>query len=146
VKKHAPPISIVRARNLRRNATEAERRMWALLREHFGHVRYRRQVPLRHYICDFVSHGFRLVIEIDGGQHTAEADCVRTRAIEAEGYRIVRFWNSEVLGNPEWCATQLSELLRQAHPHPATTRQQAAKSSHHWPSAGFASPIKGEGI
>ena len=138
MKKHAPGISIVRARDLRRNATDAERRMWALLREFFPHARFRRQVPLRHYICDFVSHGCRLVVEIDGGQHLAEADAARTRAIEAEGYRVVRFWNSEVLSNSEGCVIRLGEVLPQPHPHPAATRQQAAKSSH-------PSPIEGEG-
>jgi len=138
VKKHAPAISVVRARHLRRNATDAERRMWDLLREHFEFARFRRQVPIRHYICDFVSHGFRLVVEIDGGQHSMEADRGRTVAIEAEGYRVVRFWNSDVLGNPEGCAIRLADLLPRDHPHPAATRQQAAKSSH-------PSPIKGEG-
>lgn len=137
VKKQSPPISIVRARELRRNATDAERRMWTLLREHFGYARFRRQVPIGPFICDFVSHRHRLAIEVDGGQHTEAADAARTQQIEAQGYRVVRFWNSEVTENPGGCCGRLVLFVPPDHPHPAATRQQAAKSSH-------PSPIEGE--
>ena len=138
MKKHPPPISILRARELRRNATDAELRMGRLLKEFFPDARFRFQVPLRHHIADFASHRLKLVIEIDGGQHDAQVDARRTADIEAEGYKVIRFWNNEVLGNGEGCMIQLGEFLRRDHPHPATTRQQAAKSSH-------PSPIEGEG-
>jgi very-short-patch-repair endonuclease len=108
-----------------------------MLRQNFPQGRFRFQVPLRHYIADFVSHRLKVVIEVDGGQHSVEADQERTSAIEAEGYRIIRFWNNEVLQNAEGCFDRLSQFLRQPHPHPAATRQQAAKSPH-------PSPIKGE--
>jgi very-short-patch-repair endonuclease len=137
VKKHPPPISIKRARELRRNPTEAEKAVWRLLKQNFPQARFRSEVPLRHYIADFASHGLKVVIEIDGGQHLAEAEEERTRAIEGEGYRVLRFWNNEVLENPGGCAIRLEQFLRQQHPHPATTRRQAAKSPH-------PSPIKGE--
>ena len=88
VKKHPPAISVVRARALRRDATEAEKRMRRLLKECFPGARFRWQVPIRHYIVDFASHRAKVVIEIDGGQHTAEGDAMRTAAIEAEGYRM----------------------------------------------------------
>ena len=96
---------------MRREPTEAERKMWSLLRECFPNARFRRQVPLRQYIVDFASHSLRLVIEIDGGQHSPAEDAVRKTAIEAEGYRFARFWNDEVLGNPDGCMTRLSLLL-----------------------------------
>lgn len=111
MKKNAPPISIVRARELRRNPTDAERAMWRLLREHCAEARFRRQVPIRHYIADFASHRCKLVIEIDGGQHDPANDARRTTEIEAEGYKVVRFWNSEVLDNAAGCAARLGMAL-----------------------------------
>ena len=66
MKKHPPPISIVRARTLRKNATDAERKMQRLLKEHFPEARFRFQVPIRHYIADFASHRLKIVIELDG--------------------------------------------------------------------------------
>ena len=86
--------------------------MWLLLKECSPDARFRRQVPLRHYIADFASHRLKLVIEIDGGQHSPATDSLRTRAIEAEGYRIVRFWNNDVLENGDGCMKRLHGLLR----------------------------------
>jgi len=80
----------------------------------------------------------KLVIEVDGGQHSEEADAARTTAIEAEGYKVLRFWNNEVLGNPDGCARTLTDVLAASSPRPTPARQQAAKPSH-------PSPIKGEG-
>lgn len=137
MKKLLPPISIKRARDLRCNPTDAERVMWCLLREYLPEGRWRRQVALRHYIADFASHRLRIVIEIDGGQHGGTIDEARTHTIEAEGYRVIRFWNHEVLENGSGCLIRLQSLLRHDHPHPTATRQQAAKSS-------YPSPIKGE--
>ena len=137
MKKHPPPISVIRARKLRQDATDAERRMLWLLREHFATARFRFQVPIRQYIVDFASHRLRLEIEIDGGQHSREADAARTAIIEAEGYRVIRFWNNEVLQNDEGCVIRLAQLIPRDHPHPAAPRRHAAKSSH-------PSPIKGE--
>src|SRR4051794_3984999 len=90
-----------RARALRANATDAEQAMWRLLRESFPEARFRFQVPLRMFIADFASHRARLVVEIDGGQHSAERDAGRTHMIEGEGYRVIRFWNHDVLANPD---------------------------------------------
>ena len=111
--------------------------MWRLLRECFPEGRWRHQVPIRHYIADFCSHRVRLVIEVDGGQHDAKLDAPRTAAIEGEGYRVLRFWNNEVLGNKEGVAAVIGRSLA-LHPRPAATRRQAAKSPH-------PSPIEGEG-
>src|SRR5205085_11572796 len=83
--KYRPAIgSTKRARELRTNMTDAERAMWRLLREGFPDARFRRQVPIRSFIADFASHRVRLVIEIDGGQHSEEQDSGRTRLIDAE--------------------------------------------------------------
>jgi len=64
------------------------------LREAFPEHHFRRQVPIRHFIADFASHRTRLVIEVDGGQHSQARDAERTKVIENEGYRVVRFWNN----------------------------------------------------
>ena len=93
----------VRARTLRRDATDAERVLWRALRALKLPVRIRRQHPVGTYIADFAIPAYGLIVEIDGGQHAdaAEADAQRTAALSAHGYRVIRFWNNEVLGNIE---------------------------------------------
>jgi very-short-patch-repair endonuclease len=112
--------STERARTLRKQPTSAEKAMWRLLREGFPDARFRRQVPIRSFIADFASHRARLVIEVDGGQHCAQRDAKRTGLIEQEGYRILRFWNHDVLGNPDGVHSVLCRALRDCHPHPAS--------------------------
>ena len=109
-----------------------------MLGELFPEARFRRQVRLGYYYADFCSHRARLVIEVDGGQHSPDVDAKRTSAIEAEGYSVIRFWNPDVLGNREGVAILVAQALRN-HPHPASTRRQVAKSSQ-------PSPIEGEGV
>jgi very-short-patch-repair endonuclease len=94
--------------------------MWRLLRDAFQDARFRRQVPLRHYVVDFASHRAHLVIECDGGQHNHEADAHRTSLIEAEGYRVLRFWNNDVLDNPDGVHLAIEAALREGHPHPSS--------------------------
>ena len=118
MKHHPPQGAVGRARRLRNNPTDAEKRMWRLLRENFLEMRFRRQAPIRHHIVDFASHRARLVIEVDGGQHGNEADAERTKTIEAEGYRLLRFWNNDVLGNPDGVLTIIASALPMPHPHP----------------------------
>ena len=101
--------------------TDAEREMWRLLRAVAPAARWRRQVPIRHFIVDFASHRAKLVVEVDGGQHSEDADAARTAMIEGEGYRIVRFWNNDVLGNAEGCARVLLSVLA-AHSPPSKLR------------------------
>jgi len=88
------------ARNLRRKQTEAERLLWFHIRNRRldGH-RLRRQEIIGSYIVDFVCLEQKLILELDGGQHvdTTEEDAVRTQQLEAYGYRVIRFWNNEVL-------------------------------------------------
>ena len=117
MKKHPPSISIERAGKMRREPTLAEMRMWKLLKQCFRESRFRRQIPLGHFIVDFASHGASLVIEIDGGQHDPEVDAARSRVIEAEGYSIIRFWNNEVNESLERVLSRIAEAL-EAHPHP----------------------------
>ena len=89
-----------RARQLRRDSTEAEQRLWRILRNRqLGGHKFRRQAPIGPFIVDFVCIERRLVIEVDGSQHQEQIDYDedRTRFIESEGYRVLRFWNNEVL-------------------------------------------------
>ena len=89
------------ARTLRKNATEAELTLWRALREMNLPVKVRRQHPIGRYVADFAIPARKLVIELDGGQHAGliEVDMHRTRALNAHGYRVIRFWNNEVIGN-----------------------------------------------
>ncbi len=116
-----PPGTVTRARTLRRDATDAERALWAMLRESFPDRRFRRQVPIGPYFADFLSHRARLVIEVDGGQH-AEAqayDARRTAFIEREGYRVLRLWNNDVLANPEGAHAAIANALGPSPSHAA---------------------------
>jgi very-short-patch-repair endonuclease len=93
----------VLARTMRRVPTDAEKKLWwHLHRLSLKGSHFRRQVRLGPYIVDFASHKARVVIEVDGGQHAENAaDAVRTKFIEGQGYRVLRFWNNDVLGNIE---------------------------------------------
>src|SRR5262249_21607843 len=103
-----------RARILRHQMTEAERRLGQILRlrQPEGH-RFRRQVPIGPFIADFVCHEARLIVELDGGQHdpSSEAEASRTRFLEGEGYRVLRFWNNEVLENAEGVRSAIAKSL-----------------------------------
>jgi very-short-patch-repair endonuclease len=90
----------IRARQLRNISTDAERCLWHHLRhQHLTNHKFRRQYPIAEYIVDFVCIPAKLVVELDGGQHldAREYDDVRTRVIAAHGYRVLRFWNDDVL-------------------------------------------------
>ena len=120
MKHHPPDGTTGRARRLRRRPTKAELAMWNILRSSFPEARFRRQVPIRHFIVDFASHEARIVIEVDGGQHTVEGDAERTRVIEGEGYRVLRFWNHDVLGNADGVWVVIDAALQGRHPHPTS--------------------------
>jgi very-short-patch-repair endonuclease len=93
-----------KAQELRKDPTEAERLLWQHLRlRQFGGYKFRRQQPLGNYIVDFVCLEKRLVIEVDGGQHNVQVANDKQRAawIEEQGYRVLRFWNHEVMQNIE---------------------------------------------
>ena len=129
MKKHPIAGARERARSLRRDMTDAEKSVWRILRLYQidGH-RFRRQVPLGRYIADFVCHDARLVIEIDGGQHQGSApqEAERTRFLQDQGYRVLRFWNNGC------CRTSKACVRRSPKPCGVTPSQP--------------SPIEGEGF
>lgn len=103
----------VLARRLRNAPTEAEQRLWLHLRtRRFEGAKFTRQHPIGDFIADFACRSLRLAIELDGGQHADSLmDANRTRVIEAHGYRVIRFWNNEVLGNIDGVLTVIAEEI-----------------------------------
>ena len=92
------------ARALRKNSIEAERCLWSRLRgRRLDSVRFRRQQVLGPYVVDFLCLEPKVVIEVDGGQHAEQVsnDLRRTEYLKVSGYRVIRFWNHEVLGDPD---------------------------------------------
>jgi crossover junction endodeoxyribonuclease RuvC len=103
-----------RARRLRQNSTDAEMLLWLRLRDRrFDDLKFRRQEPILGFTADFVCHERRVVIEIDGGQHDARAeqDAHRTRLLEQAGYRVLRFWNNDVLENMDGVLETIRESI-----------------------------------
>jgi very-short-patch-repair endonuclease len=102
------------ARRLRKNPTDAETRLWWRLRQkQLGGFRFRRQVPLGPYVADFVCLAEKLVVEVDGGQHAeqVEHDEARTAWLAANGLRVLRFWNNDVLGNMDGVLQTILDAL-----------------------------------
>ncbi|MEZ5485083.1 MAG: endonuclease domain-containing protein [Lysobacteraceae bacterium] len=102
-----------RARELRNHATDAEQHLWRhLRRQQLGGYRFRRQVPVAGFIADFLCPSAKLIIELDGGQHAEQAasDERRTMVLVEAGYRVIRFWNHDVLIRTD---DVLAEILRQ---------------------------------
>ena len=93
--------------------TDAERLLWRALRSTLPQYHWRKQVPFGPFFADFCSHGARLIIEIDGGQHaeTQDYDGRRTTFLAEQGYRVIRFWNNDVLGNIDGVMIQLTDAL-----------------------------------
>ena len=107
-----------KARQLRHNMTDAEQGLWRILRNRqFAGVKFRRLVSIGPYIADFVCYDARLVIEADGGQHNeSKADNLRDAWFAANGFRVLRFWNNEILKNAEGVAAAIAMALRAEAP------------------------------
>ena len=122
---------------MRVEPTEAERKLWWNLRHRLPVTgsHFRRQVHLGRYIVDFVSHGLKLIIEVDGGQHAEQErrDAVRTKFLESEGYRVLRFWNNDVLGNIDGVLEMIQSAIR-ATPTPTPPHKGEGKEDARRPS------------
>jgi very-short-patch-repair endonuclease len=121
------------ARKLRSETTDAESHLWHALRNRqLNGFKFKRQAPFGPYITDFVCVEARLIVEADGGQRAgqAEADSVRTKYFEEGGYRVMRFWNNDILQNLEGVlqtiASELAEKTPSPQPSPQGEREQAA--------------------
>ncbi len=116
----ANQLKTTRARRLRGNSTDAETKLWNRLRSRSinGH-KFVRQEPIGSYIADFVCRERRLIIEVDGGQHaTDNRDAVRDRWLRDHRYRVLRFWNNDVIGNIDGVLEVIAAALADAPPHP----------------------------
>ncbi|MCS2169647.1 endonuclease domain-containing protein [Scandinavium sp. TWS1a] len=109
------------ARQLRRELTPQERKLWHLLRSRrFCLYKFRRQHPVEHYILDFACCEARLVIELDGGQHGERQgyDQQRSDFLIQRGWRVLRFWNNELQDNESAVLERILEVLREILPSP----------------------------
>ena len=107
------------ARRLRIDSTEAERLLWQRLRNRqLGGNKFRRQVTIGPFIVDFACIDACLIVEIDGGQHSEERDAARTAFLQSKGYRVIRFWNNEVLENTEGVLQSILMELESQAPSP----------------------------
>jgi very-short-patch-repair endonuclease len=116
-----PDRRVERARDLRRAMTEAEKKLWWQLRQlPLANSHFRRQAAIGPYYADFASHKCRVVIEVDGGGHgetrQAAFDKARSAYLKSRGYRVLRFWNNEVLQEIEGVMTLIYEAVHQQGP------------------------------
>lgn len=124
-----------RARDLRNEPTEAEERLWLQFKgARLGGMKFSRQMPIAGYFGDFVCRSARLVVELDGSQHVeaADYDTARTRAIEAAGYRVLRFWNNDLTTNMtgvlETILSAAGDAGRAPTPQPPPARGRGSRS------------------
>ena len=127
------PDTLDKAQSLRRQLTDAERKLWSVLRNRqLAGAKFRRQQPIGPFIADFVCQEHRLIVEADGGQHADYGgDDPRSAFLEGKGYRLLRFWNNDILGNLDGVAEVIAMAVSSPHP---------ARAAHESPS-----PSRGEG-
>ena len=110
-----------RARRLRNQSTDAERHLWQHLRgKQIAGYRFRRQVPVAGFIADFACLEAKVIVELDGGQHAQNVgyDAQRDRLIEAQGFRILRFWDNQVFLETQAVLQEIMRALEASSPHP----------------------------
>ena len=110
------------SRDLRKNATDAQRKLWQHLRNRqVNGIKFRRQYPIAGYVADFAAPSIRLVIELDGGQHLlqTEYDQQRTERLGCNGYKVLRFWNDDVLLRTEQVLSEIIRVTDLTPPHPS---------------------------
>jgi primosomal protein N' (replication factor Y) len=110
------PQHHARARTLRREPTEAEALLWRLLRARAVAMKFRRQHPVPPFVVDFACVAARVVVELDGGQHGRPRDAARDAALAARGWTMLRYWNNDVLANPEGVIADILCVAGAAHP------------------------------
>ncbi len=114
------PETLKRAKHLRREMTEQERTLWKHLRDQrLGSAKFRKQQPIGPYITDFVCQDARLIVEADGSQHAdSDYDVRRDAFLKSKGYRVMRFWNNEIMINLNGVLEAIYHALT-THPSPA---------------------------
>jgi very-short-patch-repair endonuclease len=137
------------ARRLRREQTDAERALWFRLRDRrLNGWKFRRQFPIDRYIVDFFCADAHLIIELDGGQHAVRTatDAQRTKVLEAMGYLVLRFWNSDVMQNLDGVLEEIIAVLESPgsdSPQPCVVNEGARENAAHRGTS-ITSPRRGE--
>nr|WP_298129400.1 endonuclease domain-containing protein [uncultured Pseudoxanthomonas sp.] len=134
IKPPLPSTTLENSRRLRRAMTDAELRLWKILRgSRLGGLKFRRQHPIPPYIADFCCIRKKLIIELDGSQHTVLADTTRTRALHSQGWKIIRFWDHDVLRATEAVAEAIWNAAcgPDPHPNPSPVGRGAQATSEH---------------
>ena len=112
-----PPINRRFGKAMRQHMTDAEARLWRRLRKPgIDDLRFRRQAPVGPYIVDFFCPQHRLIVEVDGGQHGNDADAERDVWLTAQGYRVMRVWNNDVMENVEGVCEVIASAAHEAGP------------------------------
>ncbi len=117
--RHYDPQLKGSARRLRKNQTEAEKLLWSKIRKRqLMGLKFQRQFELGTYIVDFVCRDLKIILELDGGQHNLnqEYDQKRTEYLERLGYKVLRYWNNDVMENIDGI---LEDIVSQTHSHPS---------------------------
>lgn len=117
-------MSVDRAKTLRKQMTDAERRLWYRLRAHrFQGQKFKRQVPIGSYVVDFANLRAKLVVEVDGGQHAeSRSDSVRDRALRERGFQVLRFWNTDVLRSTDEVLGVIAAAMHSSKQAPLSRR------------------------
>jgi very-short-patch-repair endonuclease len=113
---------------MRSVSTPAEHRLWQILRaKRLAAYKFKRQLPIDDYIADFVCLARRLIVEADGGQHSESArDGRRDAYLEAQGFRVLRFWNNEIFDNEQGVLTRIFDALESPLPNPSPAKGRGA--------------------
>lgn len=122
-----------RARILRKNTTDTENRLWSRLKQRqIKGYKFRRQFPVGTYIADFVCLEARLIIEVDGGQHAEqrEKDELRDKWLVSQNFRVLRFWNNDVLRETDAVVEAIVQALKNT-PTPSLPRQGGGRTGKH---------------
>jgi len=119
VKPPLPTTTLEHSRQLRRDMTDAERKLWQCLRGgQLDGLKFRRQHPIPPYVADFCCVGEKLIVELDGSQHNEQKDATRTRYLESQGWRILRFWDNDALSQTEAVIEAIWNEIEKPNPHP----------------------------
>ncbi|MFU7528654.1 endonuclease domain-containing protein [Qipengyuania sp. ASV99] len=110
---------------MRLEPTDAEAKLWSMLRgRRLAGMKFKRQEQIGEYIVDFVCFGARLIVEADGGQHAENGnDAVRDEWLTEQGFRVLRFWNNDILGNPDGVAREIMDAALPPLPNPSPARE-----------------------
>ena len=119
IKPPLPTDTLVSARRLRSELTDAERKLWARLRgRQIQNFKFRRQHPIPPFVADFCCLERRLIVELDGSQHSDSVDAGRTALFEQQGWQVVRFWNNDVVWRIDAVLEAIVHILSSPYPHP----------------------------